>query len=167
MLAGIAPPDIRRDVCAKVEKKNQKTNVTHSLHGQIPAERRLKRKFFLSFVRPLTSLQKSSAAVNGNTGRTWHHTTALSNWMKANGNTSPWTAWICLNRLRTGVSCNKDQCKRWKYFNGDRTSECGQAPETTKHMLQCTLLAHPCTLDDLQKFNENARKCVDKWKNAV
>ena len=31
----------------------------------------------------LTSLQKSSAAVNGNTGRTWHHTTALSTWMKA------------------------------------------------------------------------------------
>ena len=115
LLAGIAPPDIRRDVCAKVEKKNQKTNVTHSLHGQIPAERRLKRKFFLSFVRPLTSLQKSSAAVNGSTGRTWHHTTALSNWMKANGNTSPWTAWICLNRLHTGVSCNKDQCKRWRY----------------------------------------------------
>ena len=30
----------------------------------------------------LTSLQKSSTAVNGNTGRTWHHTTALSTWMK-------------------------------------------------------------------------------------
>ena len=29
-----------------------------------------------------TSLQKSSAAVNGNTGRTCHHTTALSTWMK-------------------------------------------------------------------------------------
>ena len=38
---------------------------------------------------------------------------------------------------------------------------------STKHMLQCPLLAHPCTLDDLQKFNENARKCVDIWKNAV
>ena len=34
-------------------------------------------------------------------------------------------------------------------------------------MLQCPLLAHPCTLDDLLKFNENARRCVDKWKNAV
>ena len=33
--------------------------------------------------------------------------------------------------------------------------QCGQAPETTKHMLQCPLIAHPCTLDDLQKFNEN------------
>ena len=85
----------------------------------------------------------------------------------AKGHTSPWAAWRCLNRLRTGVACSKEQRKRWKYFNGDTTCECGQAPETTKHMLQCPLLAHPCTLDDLQKFNENARKCVDKWKNAV
>ena len=85
----------------------------------------------------------------------------------AKGHTSPWAAWRCLNRLRTDVACSKEKHKRWKYFNGDTTCECGQAPETTKHMLQCLLLAHPCTLDDLQKFNENARKCVDKWKNAV
>ena len=81
--------------------------------------------------------------------------------------TSPWAAWRCLNRLRTGVACSMVQPKRWKYFNGDTTCECGQASETTKHMLQCQLLAHPCTLDDLQKFNKNARKCVDKWKSAV
>ena len=43
----------------------------------------------------------------------------------------------------------------------------GQTPETTKNMLQCPSLAHPYTLDDLRKFNEKARKCVDKWKNAV
>ena len=47
-----APPDIRRDVCARVEKKTQETNAAHSLHGQVPAERRLKRECFLSSVRP-------------------------------------------------------------------------------------------------------------------
>ena len=36
MFAGIAPPNIRRDVCARVEKKNQKSNVAHSLYGQNP-----------------------------------------------------------------------------------------------------------------------------------
>ena len=30
LLAGIAPPDIRRDVCARVEKKKQESNVAHS-----------------------------------------------------------------------------------------------------------------------------------------
>ena len=71
------------------------------------------------------------------------------------------------HRLHTGVACSTEQRKRWKYFNGDTTCEYGQAPETTKHMLQYPLLAHPCTLDDIQRFNKNARKCVDKWKNVV
>ena len=51
LLPGIAPPVIRRAVCARVEKKKQKTNAAHSLHGQVQAERRLKRE-----CDPLTSL---------------------------------------------------------------------------------------------------------------
>ena len=52
LLAGIAPPDIRRDVCARVEKKKQE-NVAHSLYGQTPTESRLKSiSCFLSSVRP-------------------------------------------------------------------------------------------------------------------
>ena len=39
LLAGIAPPDTRRDVCARVEKKKQDTNVAHSVHGQVSAKR--------------------------------------------------------------------------------------------------------------------------------
>ena len=53
LIAGITPPDIRRDVCARVEQKKQETNVSHSLHGQVSAERRLKRKFFRGSVRPV------------------------------------------------------------------------------------------------------------------
>ena len=53
LLAGIAPPDIRRDVCARVEKTKQETNEAHSLYGQNPAERRLKsRNCFLRSVKP-------------------------------------------------------------------------------------------------------------------
>ena len=36
LLAGIAPPDIRRDVCARVEKTKQETNEAHSLYGPKP-----------------------------------------------------------------------------------------------------------------------------------
>ena len=148
-----------------MEKKKQETNAAHSLHGQVPAERRLKRECFLSSVRPADFPAKVIRCSE------WQHRQNLSphncavnlDESLAKGHTSPCAAWRCLNRLRTGVACSKEQLKRWKYFNGDTTCECGQAPETTKHMLQCPLLAHPCTLDDLQKFNENARK----WKNAV
>ena len=52
LFVGIAPPNIRRDVCARVEKKKQETNAAHSLHGQIPAERHLKRECFFCSVRP-------------------------------------------------------------------------------------------------------------------
>ena len=167
--AGIAPPDIRRDVCARMEKKKQETNSAHSLHGQVPAERRLKRECFLSSVRPADFPAKVIRCSE------WQHWQNLASHIcavnlddsLAKGHTSPWAAWICLNRSRTGVACSKDQRKRWKYFNGVTTCECVQAPETTKHMLQWPLLAHPCTFDDPQKSNENARKCVDKWKNAV
>ena len=169
LLAGIASPDIRRHVCARVEKNKHATNAAHSLHDQIPAERRLKRECFLGSVRPDDFPAKVIRCSE------WQHWLNLASHNCAvnldetlvKGHTSPWTAWRCLNRLRTGVACGKEQRKRWKYFNGDTTCECGQAPETTRHMLQCPLLAHPCTLDDLLKFSENTRKCVDKWNNAV
>ena len=48
LLSAIAPPSIRRDVCARVEKAKQETNEAHSLHGQIPVKRRFKsRNYFL------------------------------------------------------------------------------------------------------------------------
>ena len=80
----------------------------------------------------------------------WQHNCAVNlDESLAKGRTSPWAAWWCLNRLRTGVACCNEQRNRWKYFNGDTTCECGHAPETTMHMLQCPLLAQPYTLDDL------------------
>ena len=52
LLAGIAPSDIRRDVCARVEKTKQETNEAHSLYDQNPAERMLKsRNCFLCNVK--------------------------------------------------------------------------------------------------------------------
>ena len=48
LLAGIAPPDIRRDVCARVEKTKQETNEAHSLYGQNPAEKAKVEELFLA-----------------------------------------------------------------------------------------------------------------------
>ena len=33
LLSGIAPPSIKRNVCARVEKAKQETNEAHSLYG--------------------------------------------------------------------------------------------------------------------------------------
>ena len=36
-----------------------------------------------------------------------------------------------------------------------------------KHMLQCPLLAQPCSLDDLLEFNGMAKNCVEHRKHRV
>ena len=79
----------------------------------------------------------------------------------------PWTTWRFLNRLCTGFTCSKEQRQRWRYYEGDTTCECGLATENTAHMMQCTLLAQPCSLDDLNKFNDTTKKCVEGWKTLV
>ena len=112
LLAGIAPPDIRRDVCARVEKTKQETNEAHSLSGQNPAERRLKsRNCFLRSVKPAgfpPEVIRCSA---------WlmrlqaipHRTTVNLDECLAKGFDRPWTTWRCLNRLRTGFTCSKER----------------------------------------------------------
>ena len=104
---GIVPPDIRRDVCTRVEKKKLKTNASYSLHGQVPAERRLKRKCFLISVRPadfpVKVIRSSEWLHRQNLAQ--HNCAVKLDESLAKGHTSPWTAWRCLNRLRTGVAC--------------------------------------------------------------
>ena len=85
----------------------------------------------------------------------------------AKGFDRPWTTWRCLNRLRTGFTCSKEQRQRWRYYEGDTTCECGLATEHTTHMMQCTLLEQPCSLDDLNKFNDTAKKCVEMENTSL
>ena len=85
----------------------------------------------------------------------------------ARGHTSQRTSWRCLYRLRTGDTCSKEQRKKWGYDEGDTTCDCGFSSENTRHMLECPLLAHSCSLDDLMQFNEAAKQCVEQWKTAL
>ena len=81
LLAGIAPPDIRRDVCARMEKTKQETNEAHSLYGQHPAERMLKsRNGFLRSVKPAEFSPKIIRCIvmNGLGDYKQHHTKLLS-----------------------------------------------------------------------------------------
>ena len=169
-LAGIAPPEIRRSVCARVERTKQVERETHSLFGHTPARRRLKsRRSFLTNVQPVHFPAKV-VRVNEWKRRLEEKAHAgLVNLYEdlATGHDSPWLNWRCLNRLRTGYTCSKEQRKKWGYFNGDTTCECGLATENTSHMLQCTLLAHPCTMDDLLEFNDTAQACIERWKKIA
>ena len=69
-----------------------------------------------------------------------------------------------LNRLRRGLTCSKEQRQKCRYFEGDATCECVLATENNAHMMQCTLLARPCSLGDLNSFNDIAKQCV--WRDG-
>ena len=83
----------------------------------------------------------------------------------ARGHISQWTTWRCLNRLLTGVMCSKEQGKKLGYYEGDTTCDCSVSSENTRHMLECPLLVHSCSLDDLLQFNVTVT--VEQWKAAV
>ena len=111
---------------------------------------------------PHINIQKSNIYRNGFIVKKFiywsEHTHNLPGWHlyeeMAKGYHCPWTTWKCLNRLRTGFTCSKAQRKKCKFYRGDTTSVCGSAKETTAHMLQCSQLAHHCSLDDLITFND-------------
>ena len=59
LIAGIAPPDIRREVCARVERTKQTKDERHSLFGHTPAPAHLKsRQPFLPNVQPMDFSQR-------------------------------------------------------------------------------------------------------------
>ena len=61
LLAGIAPPHIRRTVACRMERTRQTTDVRHQLFHHQPAASRLKsRKSFMRTVTPLDSSASSS-----------------------------------------------------------------------------------------------------------
>ena len=54
LLAGIAPPEIRRETASRAKRLCQATDPRHPLFGSVPASTRLKsRRLFLSHVQPL------------------------------------------------------------------------------------------------------------------
>ena len=128
---------------------------THTSKKPSKVEKKLPYKFTTS---SLPSKSFPSQRIEEKTGG--EGTCRLS--QPSHGHDSPWLNWRCLNRLRTGYTCSKEQRKKCGYFNGDTTCECGLAAETTAHVMQCSLLAHPCTLDDLLKFNDTAQSCTER-----
>lgn len=172
LLAGIAPPDIRRAVASKAEHLKQATDERHSLHGHTPATSRLKsRKSFLSCTQPLQTTKEDAR---------------LQMWKKRLKDSQPcstmgiapaeelppgaddtWQRWKCLNRLRTGVGRSRDAMQKWGFYSESTACECGIEPQTMQHMLQCPLLDEICSSEDLAQYTVCAQKCVDKWISVV
>ena len=108
LLAGFAPPEIRRSVCTRVERTKHIEGETHSLFGHTPARSRLKSK--RSFITSVQSVHFPAKVVLVNE---WKrrleekaHTGLVNQYEDlATGHDCHWLNWRCMNRLRTGYTC--------------------------------------------------------------
>ena len=75
LIAGIAPPDIRREVCAWVERTKQTKDERHSLFGHTPAPAHLKSRHpFCQMYNQWTSPQRLYGVRIGEQGCVRSHT---------------------------------------------------------------------------------------------
>ena len=170
LLAGIAPPAIRRHTIAQREREKQIDNDRHPLYGHTPAARRLKsRHSFIHSTEPLVT-KPATARV---TAWSAHLQTVANKLLDepkeslASGSTLPWPEWMCLNRLRTGMGRCKHNMRKWGYSEEDTTCECQEAEQTMKHLLECPLLRQTCSNVDLIHYYEPAKECVKQWMGKV
>ena len=173
ILAGIAPPHIRRTVACRMECTRQTTDARHQLFHHRPAASRLKsRKSFMRTVTPLDSSASNSRL------RLWKHSLTdvpasvnmgleVAESLPA-GSGEDWLCWRSLNRLRTGVGRAKTVMRRWGYLDDAQSvdCDCGE-PQTMAHLLSCRLLDEACTDDDLATVTGRAKACARKWENIV
>ena len=161
ILAGIAPPHIRRTVACRLERTGQTTDARHQLFHHRPAASRLKsRKSFMRTVTPLDSSASNSRL------RLWKDSLtdvpASVNMGLEVAESLPAGSgedWLC---------CAKTVMRRWGYLDDAQSvdCDCGE-PQTMAHLLSCRLLDEACTDDDLATVTERAKACARKWENIV
>ena len=160
ILAGIAPPHIRRSVSCRMECTQQTTDARLQLFHHQPAASRLNsRKSFMRTVTPLDSSASSSRL------RLWKDSlTDVPASVKTGlemaeslpaGSGEEWLCWRALNRLRTGVGRGKAVMRRWGYLDDAQSVDCDFGePQMMAHLLSCRLLYEACTADDLATVTE-------------
>ena len=166
ILAGIAPPDIRRQVTSMKERSRQIEDVRHPVFNQTPAANHLKsRKSFLSSVDPLATSAASTRVALWEK-RISTHPTATSMALKPQEELPPgadtkWTEWKCLNRLRTGVGRSKVSLQKWGYLDTaeDVTCDCRTALRPCSiysSVLSWSKCAQQTTLQSTMRMPKNA-----------
>ena len=173
LLAGIAPPHIRRTVASCMEQTRQTTDARHQLFNHQPAASRLKsRKSFLRSVAPLDSspsiirLQMWDDRLADVPASTKMGLGAAESLPAGSEE-----AWLCcrsLDRLRAGIGRVKTTMRRRGYIDDTQSvnCDCGE-PQTMAHLLCCRLLDEACTAEDLVTVTVRAKACARKWQLIV
>ena len=171
VLAGIAPPGVRRSVASRTERRRQADATRHPCHNHQPAPSHLKsRKSFLDAVQPLSQPPQTARLTLWEEQQiAKQHLAKLpipTSEQLAPGHESEWKLWKCLNRLRTGMGRSKTNLSKWGYADtADTACECVTSEQTMRHLLRCPLLENECSLEVLATANEKALHCARAWPN--
>ena len=168
LLAGIAPPRIRRNVACRMERTRQTTDARHQLfHHQPAASRLMSRKSFMCRVTPLDSSASSSRLQLWKDSLTDVPASVKMGLEVAEslpaGSGEDCLYWRAINRLRIGVGRAKTMMRRWGYLDDAQTvdCDCGE-PQPMALLLSCRLLDEACTADNLDTVTERAKACARK-----
>ena len=161
ILAGIAPPGIRRVVATQSERVRQLNYPRPPMFQHISE---------MSHLQSRSSFISSTAPLNDST---FHTRTCLwRNSLNAPNNTTPdmkitaverlldgahleWTIWKSLNCLRSQVGCCNTNMVKWNYTTGPDTCDCGEQ-QTMQYLLVCSYRPSPVTEDNLAQANYTA-----------
>ena len=170
LLSGIAPPHIRREVSAQMEKTKQENDPLHPLYHHEPVNKRLKsRHSFLHSTASLdgTAHSRRMTLWTNHLQSAPHKLSYRPSESLPPGSSEAWPTWSCLNRLRSGTGRCKALLQKWGYNrDNDIMCDCGE-DQTMQHLMVCPLLPQPCSADDLEVFNDNARSCIQHWIGLV
>ena len=170
LLSGIAPPHIRREVSAQMEKTKQENDPLHPLYHHEPVNKRLKsRHSFLHSTASLdgTAHSRRMTLWTNHLQSAPHKLSYRPSESLPPGSSEAWPTWSCLNRLRSGTGRCKALLQKWGYNrDNDIMCDCGE-DQTMQHLMVCPLLPEPCSVDDLEVFNDKARYCALHWTGLV
>ena len=172
LLAGIAPPKIRRETASRAGRLRQSADPRHPIFGSEPAPTRLKsRRYFLSHVQPLVQ-PKAETNMKRWINKLKSNPPSVDMGIQSSESlplesNALWPTRKTLNRLRSGVGRIKANLIKWGYHTGDLSCNCGTETQTMGHLLQCPLLKTLCSRDDLSIFNYTAQKCVKLWQSTI
>ena len=166
--AGIAPPQIRREIQAQTQKHLQETDERHPMFGHRYPNSRLKSRKSL---RTVDSLDPStSAASRLQAWKEWdnyqNEATQPPDQQLPTGIDLERKDWVSLNRARAKVGKAVGTLHKW---NLTPTGECpcGHPIQTVDHILsECPQGPH-CTDQDLRECSEAARVWITHWRGKI
>ena len=169
LLAGIAPPQVRRQARAEAERTKQIHDPRHPIYGQTLPKQRLKsRKNFVATTKPLEKSQPKRRI------DLWQDFLSkndqdLSMGLKPEEALPPgaelnWRTWKSLNRLRTLTGRSKENLIKWGFPTDTTLCSCGQT-QTMSHLLECPNLQAECTKDNLAVCNNTAITHAQHWSH--